>query len=826
MARQVSKNPKSISEFSAKLDQSSDENQVFQSIANSLDTFIMAERISVAILVPHEPFAEVTALNSHTTNLPVSHRVHIEGSAIGEAIQTQKVVQWGIDSEEKFTEAKHLFHIGYKHFLVAPLIQSGKVLGTINLGRKDYSFTSQESRLLQDLAVVAAVAISRVRVLDQTKAELNQQKKSTQKLTLISEVAARLSGCIEAKSAFDIIVDALVLIFDVSRVSYAEMRGPDSAGIRWVSSNSSRVLGESFPLRGTGLELAFRTGDVAHFPDLKSSNYPEHLSLVSAGITSGSCYPIKDGNTTISCLNIGSRDPSICDPENETLVFTLVSIFNSTLHRLRAQEQALRTQRAQQARFQAISQATSLGLFLADPTGQQTYANQALEELSSDGNWYNSALTSQRQELRKLWEDYTSDPGPRLETEFQSSPETYLRLVASVVKDGPTLLGYIGIITDVTQKKRQDKANWHSQKMESLGVLAGGLAHDFNNILAAALGNLELVRDSLEVEHVALEELDLASQSMQQAAQLTRQMLAYSGKAPLRIQKTNLSELIHEISNLVASTLPKNVQLRKELVQRTAPISGDPTQLKQVILNLLTNAAESMPKDGGTIVLSLESVNIIEGQSDWSAPPGRYVQLSCRDSGIGMKPETMERIFDPFFSTKHTGSGLGLSATMGIVRSHNGDLSVESTPSEGTLFRIIFPENAQRVVNNQAGGPLAYLADDDPQVRAVVRKMLNRLGYSVIEASDGQELLDSIERETETIRLVFSDISMPYLDGLAVASHLAEHHPNLPVILMSGYVNRKDEVELGKRSFFLEKPFTANALREVVQLATQSQNGC
>ncbi|MFP4583171.1 MAG: response regulator, partial [Desulfococcaceae bacterium] len=403
--------------------------------------------------------------------------------------------------------------------------------------------------------------------------------------------------------------------------------------------------------------------------------------------------------------------------------------------------------------------------------------------------------------------------------------------------DGP-LLG--GIARDVTERN-QAEANQrelerrllHAQKLESLGVLAGGVAHDFNNILMTVMGNLELAMEDPAMEDFSREGLEEALKAAQRAADLTRQMLAYSGKGKFLNQSLNLNELIRENAAMIRVALSGRAILALELADRLPPILADPEQIRQVAMNLAANAAEAMDGDAGTVTLTtdaayLDAKALANGEVD-PPSPGNYVRLSVADTGSGMDPDTRSRLFEPFFTTKFLGRGLGMSAVQGIVRGHEGTLFVDTAPGKGTTVSVVFPamavpeeedsddEVAESAEESRASDRgVVLVVDDDEAVRALGEKMVARLGFRTRTARDGLEALDAFRTHGDDIVAVLLDLSMPRMDGVRAAEALREMRPELPILLSSGFSQKEAVRRLNPAdiSGFIQKPYRMSALRE------------
>ena len=381
---------------------------------------------------------------------------------------------------------------------------------------------------------------------------------------------------------------------------------------------------------------------------------------------------------------------------------------------------------------------------------------------------------------------------------------------------------------DITDQRNLEQQMLHSQKLESLGVLAGGIAHDFNNLLTGILGNADLAKTEmspLAPSRTSLEGIEVAAR---RAADLCRQLLAYSGRGRFIIEPLNLHELVEEMGHLLTVSISKKVVLKYHFSDGIPAVEADATQLRQVVMNLIVNASEAMGERSGVISVT---VGLAHCEADYlkgcfgadRLPVGDYVYLEVADTGHGMDRATLDRIFDPFFSTKFTGRGLGLAAVLGIMRGHHGAVRVYSELGRGTTFKLIFPASESSPARAHARPTLSagyhasgkiLLADDEETIRNLGRRMLQRAGFEVIAASDGREAIEKFSKDKDAIRLVILDLTMPHLDGEACYREMRRLHPGVKVILSSGY-NEQDVVNrfAGKGlAGFVQKPYTTEEL--------------
>jgi PAS domain S-box-containing protein len=379
----------------------------------------------------------------------------------------------------------------------------------------------------------------------------------------------------------------------------------------------------------------------------------------------------------------------------------------------------------------------------------------------------------------------------------------------------------------------------HAQKLESLGVLAGGIAHDFNNILMAILGNADLALDELSPMSPARGSIREIEKAAKRAAELVKQMLAYSGKGRFVVEPIDVGGLIEEISHLLEVSISKKSVLKHSLAENLPTFDGDVTQIRQVIMNLITNASEAIGDKSGVIALStgamdcdrayLDDINeVVRASLDEPLPEGVYTYIEVADTGCGMDAQTIEKVFDPFFTTKFTGRGLGMSAVLGIVRGHRGALKIYSEVGKGTTFKILFPANElpdngfavrrkdQAEGKDWRGSGTVLIADDEETVCTVVKKMLELMGFSVLTVPDGREALKVFREHANEIVCVLLDLTMPHMDGEEAFRVMRRLHPGVTVILCSGY-NEHDATQrfAGKGlAGFIQKPYNMAALRK------------
>jgi len=408
----------------------------------------------------------------------------------------------------------------------------------------------------------------------------------------------------------------------------------------------------------------------------------------------------------------------------------------------------------------------------------------------------------------------------------------------------------LSILRDITERKRVEQERLemarrllHSQKLESLGVLAGGIAHDFNNLLMAIIGNLDLALLDLSPVSPSRKYLEQALHASQRAGDLTRQMLAYSGKGRFVLAGIDLAELVLENAHLLKASIAKTASLNLVVAPGLSPILADPGQVQQVIMNLITNASEAIGDKAGVITIStgeqeFDETYLSQSRVEEKPSPGRFVYVEVSDTGCGMNEDTLQRLFEPFFTTKFTGRGLGMSAVLGIVRGHQGAIMVESEAGRGSSTRVLFPIAASMggkksadlltavspVSPNLFSGT-ALIVDDEEAVRQLCAAYIGRLGLKTLAAADGKQALELFSKHAGEIVCVVLDLNMPQMDGVSAFRELKRLQPDLQVILCSGY----NEQEATRHFYgeglaaFIQKPYRLQDLKQKIEQILRSR---
>jgi PAS domain S-box-containing protein len=393
------------------------------------------------------------------------------------------------------------------------------------------------------------------------------------------------------------------------------------------------------------------------------------------------------------------------------------------------------------------------------------------------------------------------------------------------------IVGASSIARDVTAQKRAETQLHQSQKMEAIGRLAGGVAHDFNNVLGIINACAEFLRDRIDPATEPSVYVENIKNATDRGSALTRQLLTFGRTSAIQPRLLDLNERLKEISKLLRPLMGDDVEIIVVSKSPAAVVEADPGQLDQILVNLAVNARDAMPR-GGKFILETAPARFDEafaGQHQ-TMPAGRYVVLAVSDTGSGMDPDTLSRIFEPFFTTKETGkgSGLGLATVYGIVKQSAGHILVYSEPGQGTTFKIYLPSADHKIglpsavevetVSPKRNGATILLAEDDETMRSLTRKVLQEHGYTVLEADDGQSALECVQSHSGKIDLLLTDVVMRRMSGPELVERLSASHPDLKVVYMSGYTGELiAEQEVLQRGLkFLEKPFTRTALLNAI----------
>lgn len=563
------------------------------------------------------------------------------------------------------------------------------------------------------------------------------------------------------------------------------------------------------------------------------------------------CVPLVYQGNAIGLFIVANKSSDYTDEET----WTLQSIAEHAAPVLYARLQQQKVTRAlveSENRLRVIFETSPAGIIMTSSAGEISFANQRMAELfgCSLGELVGTSYVSHihpeqceaaEHEVQRLVSGGVGSTNTERHYIRADGSDFWGHVSSRRYEDTDgVLVAIVAIIADMTelkqaeeQRRKLEQQMLHVQKLESLGILAGGIAHDFNNILLAITGNASLALMRLSPDSPAAHHLQQIEKAADKAADLARQMLAYSGKGRFVVEALNLNQVVEEMTSMLHVSISKRATLRYHLAPELPTIEADATQIRQVVMNLAINASEAIGDRDGIISISTGSMvcdqrYLRETWVDENLSEGFYVYLEVADTGCGMSRETMERIFDPFFTTKFTGRGLGMAAILGIVRGHHGAIKIYSEPGRGSTFKILLPASqcpAERALKPLAdahhwrGDGLVLLVDDEDIIRTIGADMLKELGFDVMTAQDGREAVELFRRNRNGIAFVVLDLTMPHMSGEEAFREMRRIDPAVKVIMSSGY-NEHEVTQkfVGKGlAGFIQKPYSLSTLTDVIR---------
>ncbi|MCX5806007.1 MAG: PAS domain S-box protein [Proteobacteria bacterium] len=516
-----------------------------------------------------------------------------------------------------------------------------------------------------------------------------------------------------------------------------------------------------------------------------------------------------------------------------------IRYFEGTVEDITKRKQAEDQLRYERQKFAILTENAPLGMALIDKNGQFLYINPKyraifgydLSDIPDGKTWFKKAYPDEtyRHNVISVWLDDLNTAGygeqrPRIfNTICKDGSTKVINFIPVLLENGDNIM----VCEDITEQKRLEAQLMHAQKMEAIGTLAGGIAHDFNNLLMGIQGYASLMMLDISPDHPHYEKLKRIEEQIKNASNLTGQLLGFARGGKYVVKPVSMNELIEKTSTMFGRT-KKEITIHCKYEKDIWVIEADQGQIEQVLLNLYLNAWQAMPEGGD---LSIETRNIVVGENHakpyWMAP-GRYVQTSISDTGIGMDKKMKERIFEPFFTTKELGrgTGLGLAMVYGIIKNHNGFIDVTSKPGRGTTFALYFPASDKDVVKEKSAAPeimrgteTILIVDDEPDVLVVSKEFLESLGYSVYAVKNGEEAIRLYKEKKDKIDLVVLDMIMPGLSGNETFDRIREVNPQTKIILSSGYsLNSQAQQIMDKGCHgFIQKPFDMTQISRLVR---------
>jgi len=570
-----------------------------------------------------------------------------------------------------------------------------------------------------------------------------------------------------------------------------------------------------------------------------TDNVPSRGRCIREGYESMALVPLRSGDDIVGMLQFADKRPGLFTEENLQYLENMGSTIGIALLRKEAEDRI----RASEENYRDIFENAMEGMFRRTPEGKLLSVNPALarmhgyaspEEMMLDvvgtGKITLFAHEEDLERHRELLKSEGAVRGFAAEQNRKDGSTFLASFTTRAVKDsGGRVIYYDGIVQDITDKRMLEEQLRQAQKMEAVGTLAGGVAHDFNNLLTVIMGFANLIQMKIGPDDVLRPYADQITASANKAADLTQSLLAFSRKQRISPEPHKINDVIRSTGKLLKRLLPEDIELTVELCNADPVARLDLTQIDQVLMNLATNARDAMPK-GGLLIIRTGEATLDETfrKAHGFGRPGKYVLLSVSDSGVGMDPQTMARIFEPFFTTKEVGkgTGLGLASVYGIVKQHEGYITVESDLRRGTTFDIYLPLVEHGSLKEEGptdairkGTETLLVVEDDPDVRKMMTKILQTHGYATLEAANGEEAV-SVYREHEgAIDLVLLDVVMPGKNGKEVFDEIAALNPLVKVIFVSGYTGEIviDKGIQSEKVDFLEKPLSVARLHAKVR---------
>ena len=649
----------------------------------------------------------------------------------------------------------------------------------------------------------------------------------------ISQIRALLSRETHLPVIYKVAVESLAQTFKYDLVSIYTL---NSTILKLQYHVGYDVIHQELPVEKGIIGRVVRSASPAFVPNVADD--PDFMPAMP-DIVSELCVPLLNRDKVVGVINVESRQQGQINEHDLALLSSISDHIVIAMNRAKlydtVQESEERYRRLVELSPEMQLVHSAYHVVYVNPSTMAFFGTDQANELL--GRHISTLITPDYHYLFPIHERELVETGKFKPTEMQlivldgSLREVEVAGVMTVYGGKPSVQVVIRNITERKQLEQErilyERKLLEAQKMESLGVLAGGIAHDFNNVLMTILGNAAIALLDLDQDSEPYQSVRAIEQSAREASELTKQMLAYSGKGNFLMQAINLNEIMHTMDTLLHSAIPKSVTLTFDLSATIPEIEGDPAQLRQIMLNLLTNAGEAIGERNGHILVKTYS-------QTWTvAPPavavaphvpaGTYVCFEVIDTGIGITNETREKMFDPFFSTKFTGRGLGLAVVLGIIRGHRGTIDVRSQPNRGTSIRVFLPvikrvEKIAHPTPPPSTSTRILVVDDEPSVRWVTERVLKRLGFDVLACNDGKSAIETLQQHLNDIACVLLDLTMPIMNGEQTLKALRAIKPNLPIIMMSGYSEETASTHIKRSNLvaFLQKPFTISELQETL----------
>jgi PAS domain S-box-containing protein len=734
--------------------------------------------------------------------------------------------------------------------LIERLMAKGHALfETFHVPKEGQKFPVEISAHLLDLDDQPAI-LSIARDITRRKQAESEIRRRNRELSLLNRIIAASAEDLEPKAFLETACRELALAFDVPQVAACLLNESRTTAVfvaeyrteeRKAALNGTLSIGDIPPL-----QRLFNDKELLVVNDAQNDPRLTQIRdlICRYDIASSIALPLVVNGEAVGGLILETNEQRIFSPEEVKLAWSVADQVAGALARAQLTQDHQRL-------ITAIEQAAET-IFITNPQGTIVYVNPAFERTTgysqTEAVGRNPRILKSGQQdpafYRDMWTTLAAGEiwqGRLVNKKKDGSRYTVETTISPVRDKEGKLVNYVVVQRDVTHELQLQKQYRQAQKMEAVGRLAGGIAHDFNNILTIISGHAELLLDQYsDPDDWLHKEIREIRQASEQATTLTQQLLTFSRQQPLQLRVLNLNEVISKLEKMLKRLIGENIKLSTNLSPTLGPVEVDPGQFEQVIMNLAVNARDAMPYGGKLI---LKTANVALDQEDVEKipdiEPGAYVLLSVTDTGFGMDAETQAHIFEPFFTTKgkSKGTGLGLATVYGIVQQSKGHISVSTAPGEGTIFKIYLPQVKEPVepakpakptpatVKTKRGSVTILLVEDDPAVRLITNKFLQKRGYTVLEALDSTEAVQICRQHEGPIHLLLTDVVMPRMSGFELAKHLTALRPQMKVLYISGYSDEElshyEHATSG--AGLLQKPFTSELLiHKIREILSQS----
>jgi len=734
--------------------------------------------------------------------------------------------------------------------VVVPISLGKRVLGVLRLDANTTgAFTEDDVVRLQPLTNAAAIAMENARLYDQAQQELAERKKRekeirrrNRELTLLNQIIAASTVFVEPKDILRITCQELAQTFEMPQVTalLVEQEGKQAIVAAEYVTDGRTSLVEQTRLVQDDPILRYLIEQKT--PVVVGNNpLPPELSDVQSfiaklGLTSILVVPLIVESRVIGSLSLQSPTPYHFSDQEINLAWRVADQVAGVLVRTQLNKE--------HRRLSAAIEQSAESVIITDTEGIVLYVNPSFERITGYtraevlGAKFNMLKSGKHNHefYKEMWntiKDGNVWHGRFINKKKDGTLYTDEATISPVRSENGKIVNYVGVQRDVTRELQLEEQYRQAQKMEAVGLLASGIAHDFNNLLTVINGFAEMIQFELPPDNLHLQKLaSRVRYSGTRAAALVRQLLAFSRREFVEPEVLNLNRTITDISKMVERLIEENIVLKTDFAPDLWPVRVDAHQIEQIIVNLSVNARDAMP-DGGRLTIETQN-QLLDDEyvaGHLGLEPGEYVLISVSDTGIGMTDEVKEHLFEPFFTTKERGkgTGLGLATVFGIVEQYNGRIFVYSEPGKGSTFKIYLPREHEAPAEASStstqidgiphGDERVLVVEDEVTVRNLACYMLRRQGYTVLEASNGEDALRIAQKETQKIDLLLTDTVMPKMSGRVLADKFQEAYPDTKILFTSGYTDKSvmRSSMLEKGVDFIPKPFSAAELARKVR---------